>query len=270
MSKLIKRFPKQQTAHSIQIGIQHITGNVRLSGDRNDHSNTSMNLTNAKKEAESIIFQAEKQAEYLLLQAKQHADDKHLELIEKEKEIEHRTIQAIEEGRKQGFSQGYDEGVLQSRSEYSEAITEARTILSKAKSEYHERLNEAESSLIKLSLEVSKKIIGDSLQMDEMYQRYVTEALKQIKGEEDVKLFVSPDQYNNVQKTVKKLESVYNIDIIIYPDETMSKQQCLIETKYGQIDASIDSQLTQIREKLLDVIEVGEEGGHNTDIEYPR
>ncbi|WLD95152.1 flagellar assembly protein FliH [Alkalihalobacillus sp. AL-G] len=267
MSKLIKQLPVSGESNSIQIGLQQLSTSIkRIDNDaETDHETT---LVRAKEEAESIVGRAEQKAEQILAEANEKADDQYQKLAEKEQSILQQTNEAIEEGKQTGFKEGYNTGIAQAEKDYHDKLTEARTVLSKAKAHYCERLNEAEPDLVSLSLEISRKILGTSIQMDEIYQHYIKEALKQVKGEEDVKLFVAPEQYEDVLSIVKKQKNVFNVDIMVYPDESMSIEQCLIETKYGQIDASIDSQLKQLKEKLLEL--VGEEDEHSTVVERTR
>ncbi len=41
----------------------------------------------------------------------------------------------------------------------------------------------------------------------------------------------------------------------IFPNKELAKYSCIIETPFGQIDASIDTQLTELKTKLIDLLE---------------
>lgn len=45
------------------------------------------------------------------------------------------------------------------------------------------------------------------------------------------------------------------LDFYIYPDEELSEMDCIIESANGRIDASIDSQLEEIKNKLIELLE---------------
>jgi flagellar assembly protein FliH len=76
----------------------------------------------------------------------------------------------------------------------------------------------------------------------------------EVKREEDIRLFVSPMHYHATVDLTNELSKVTNTDIVVYPDESKGENGCIIETKYGQIDASLDSQLDELKEKLLEFV----------------
>ena len=46
-----------------------------------------------------------------------------------------------------------------------------------------------------------------------------------------------------------------DIDFYIYPDDELEETSCIIESENGRIDASVDSQLEEIKIKLFEMLE---------------
>ena len=114
-----------------------------------------------------------------------------------------------------------------------------------------------------LSVKIASKIIGQSLQFDDNWKVFITEALNQVKKEEDIKVFVPPTHYEVTAELANHLSKVFNSEITVYPDSAASDHSCVIETAYGRIDATIDSQLNELKSKLIEL--VGEDFEHQED-----
>ncbi|WP_221564294.1 flagellar assembly protein FliH [Alkalihalobacillus sp. TS-13] len=214
----------------------------------------------SEQKAQAIIARAEEQAAELLKRAEAEAAAKEKELGEKEATIDRQIEEARGQATSEGFEDGYQKGLAQAEEDYKTKLNEANKILFAAQSDYRNKIIESEPEILRLSVEIAGKILADKLESDENWTGFIQESLKQVKGEEDIKLFVSPKYYELTSTFTKELTVQLNAEIVVYPEVSIKDHTCLIETKYGRIDASVDSQLEEIKTKLLEF--VGEEHGH--------
>ena len=54
-----------------------------------------------------------------------------------------------------------------------------------------------------------------------------------------------------LSKDLFSFVSLYNI----FPDDDLKETDCIIESTFGRIDASVDSQLHELKLKLLQILE---------------
>lgn len=64
-----------------------------------------------------------------------------------------------------------------------------------------------------------------------------------------------PNNYKLVTQQKKELDLFVDRDIkvSVYINETLTENSCLIEHQFGQLDASIDTQLHEIRKVLQEI-----------------
>lgn len=262
MSKIIKFSPLVESTKQKPVEIKRLNAFQQKESLFDSKSKASDIRSTAEQEAETIIEQARRKAERLLQEAEQEVYLKLEEVAQKESSMDHFIEQTRKEASEKGYQDGYEQALQQCEKEYRTLLEEASTILSSAQAQQHKKIMEAEPQLIDLSIAVAGKIIGESLTCDDNWKTFVTEALNQVRQEEDIKLFVPPKHYQASVDLADQLSKVFNTDIIVYPDDTKAENGCVIETKYGQIDASIDSQLQEMKEKLLEL--VGEDHEHHS------
>ncbi|WP_349410496.1 flagellar assembly protein FliH [Pseudalkalibacillus sp. SCS-8] len=261
MSRVIKFSPHVERNDSKPVEIQHV---FQRPQSRNENVPTpTVDLQKVHEDAEQIIKQAKEEADRLMSEAQINFEMKEQALLEKEASIDERIEEALAQAHRQGYEEGYQQGKDQSETEYKQYLHEARDILSQAQSHYEAKLLEAEPELIRLSVRIAEKIIGQKLEEEETWKGFISEALHQVKQEEEIKIFISPQNYDRTLPLTTKLSKSLDSDIVLYPDETQSEQGCLIETRYGQIDASINSQLDEMEAKLLEI--VGEVHGNRSN-----
>lgn len=173
------------------------------------------------------------------------------EILYNQQKAEELFKQAEENGYNEGFQQGLQEGQRQ----YEGFIQEARTIVSSSKNDYFQKLEDAEPIIVQLALKVAEKVISTSLEDDsENWLQVVKAVINEVREQEQVKLYVHPNWYEHTltQKEELKLLLPNCDNLYIYPDAHLQENGCQIETPYGKIDASVDSQLAEIKYALLE------------------
>ncbi|WP_246001208.1 flagellar assembly protein FliH [Oceanobacillus piezotolerans] len=210
----------------------------------NEYDSIQRKISLAKKELDSLIKDQERQKESILLDIQTARDnwDK-----ERDKWIE----QAQNEGYTAGFSVGEEDGLQQ----YQALITQANDIVTAVKEDYHAMLEKSEETIAELAVVTAEKILKSHItEKPEAFLPIVKAAIKEIKEQAEVTIYLSPDNFQLVMDYKEELQSILENDtkLSIYLKEDLTENKCIIAHPFGQIDASVDTQLNQIRSILLE------------------
>lgn len=254
LSRLIKsRYSKPDDTQEKVISIKYIdTFNSEV-----DPSNEVM-----QDEYNKIIDSAHKEAETIKNQAVAEAELVQVQLSEERQNWDIEKTNLIEEAKKSGFQAGYEEGQSNGYKEMQSFIQQAQDIVVASKTDYAKYLQSAESTILELAVEVAEKIINTKIKEDEQnFIHLVQQALKEVRKQKEIQLHVNPIHYEMVVAEKEELLQLFPIkpNLFIFPDETIEENGCIIETANGRLDASVDTQLLMIKNKLLEILE-SEEG----------
>ncbi|MBA2873993.1 flagellar assembly protein FliH [Anoxybacillus caldiproteolyticus] len=217
--------------------------------DMSEHTYAQMTIEQAEREAQFIKQEAEHYYESVKQQLFQERENWN---IEKQQLID----MAKEEGYKSGFAQGKEEAL----NHYRELIHEAQRVVEAANEQFYKQVEAADETILLIGLKVAERIIGEKFaENDVHFLSLVKRAIKEVRDQSEVKIYVHPLYYEMVVQQKDELRSIFNqeVDMFIYPDEQLEENGCMIETPFGRIDASVDTQLQKIKEKLLE--RLGEE-----------
>ncbi|MCM3704198.1 MULTISPECIES: flagellar assembly protein FliH [Cytobacillus] len=254
LSRLIKSYssavPKEEkkviSIRLMQSNSNQIEEAVEQSAAR-PHEELQAMLNSAREEAERIVNAARTDSENKARQM-----DEQLLALEQEKQ------KIFEEARIQGFADGTDEGRQSGLREYSELIHMAREVVNTAKLDYQQHIESSERTILNLGLKVAGKILSEVLEQNsEQFLSIVKRALKEAREYTEVQLHVHPMHYDLLLSHKEELIRVFpkETDLYIYPDEELSNTSCIIESTNGRIEASVDSQLEEIKRKLFELLE---------------
>ncbi|WML43700.1 flagellar assembly protein FliH [Neobacillus sp. PS3-40] len=250
MSRLIKSQwanPTSENQKVISIKMLHLnTENESAPIDHYDSKKEEM-LTKAKQEAELLVQNA-------LLQAQSIREQ-----IALEREAwDHEKKEIAEEAKRDGYAKGLIEGKDQGYQEYQDSLSFAKEVVTTSRKDYQQQIVSAEKTILRLGMKVAEQIIGLKLvESETTFLSIVKRALKEAREYKEVQLHMNPVHYGFVLSQKEELLAIFprEVDIYIYPDEDLSKETCIIESSSGRIDASIDSQLEEIKRKLLELLE---------------
>lgn len=117
-----------------------------------------------------------------------------------------------------------------------------------------EYLSEHEDKVIALVIAVLRKIIG---QMDgqEVVVRMVRTAMAVVSRQSQVTVMVAPDKVEGVKARLKDILQPYPrvTEVEVSGDPKLSGGHCVLETRVGRVEASLESQLQSITGALADV-----------------
>ena len=188
--------------------------------EQQDDNNAGI-LEDARKQAEDILEDAKKQAEDILKDAKEN-----------------------------GYKEGYEKGTIESKqkSDDLQAKLEAdyKSMSEKLQNEYDEKYQVMESELVDTLMEVFSKVtLTIAEDKKDLVLLLIQRTLKDADANKDFLIRVSDVDYDFVMNSIDKLYDCVSLDskIEVVRDNTLKKNQCIIETDAGAFDCSLDIQL---------------------------
>jgi flagellar assembly protein FliH len=199
----------------------------------------------AEEEAKRIVSEAEKRVANLEATA-----GSRLESAERE---------AAKKGREEGREEGYKEGVA----EAERLVGRLHIILDRAMDKRAEILAETEAQVVELVLLVAKKVVKViSENQKSVVIQNIQQALRKLKTKSDVIVRVNMADLqlstDHIKDFVQMTENAKKLQIV--EDSTIDRGGCVIETDFGEIDARISSQLSELEERILDVAPIRARG----------
>ncbi|MEL7129702.1 MAG: FliH/SctL family protein [Pseudomonadota bacterium] len=141
---------------------------------------------------------------------------------------------------KEGFHAGYAEGTLAAKAEYRSALLE----LLRQREALEKNTREAVRSL---AFEIVRRII-DETSAAETVGKVADRILSEIEPNHDLKVLVAPSNADPIRERLKAHPN--RIEVI--EDPNMSDTDCLMITPDGEIDGSIETQLSSLESALLE------------------
>jgi len=218
-----------------------------------------------KAEKESFLIFKKKNDEALEIKLK--AEDEVKEIIEKahleakniESEISDKETRLLNEARKRGYQEGWEDGYKKGADEVKRLAERVQLILNSTIEKRNSVFVETEQQIINLVLLISKKVIKViSENQKNVVINNVVQALRKLKSRGDVAIRVNLDDLEltsaHKKDFIEMVEGVKSIRIL--EDTTVDRGGCIIETDFGSIDARISSQLHEIEERILELMPI--------------
>ncbi len=168
-------------------------------------------------------------------------------------EWEHERHQLVTEAKEEGYAAGFEHATQEVEKAYSEKLAEANQLIQTAEREHVKRIEESTNSLIDLSTQIAEKIIHSHIEKSQdAFLSLVQGAIEELKEQPEVNIYVPAEYYEFMTLQKSELVELMNgkANVLIY---IASNDQAYITHPLGKIDISIDTQLTQMREKLLEI-----------------
>lgn len=188
--------------------------------EQQDDNNAGI-LEDAREQAEDILEDAKKQAEDILKDAKEN-----------------------------GYKEGYEKGTIESKQKSDDLQTKLeadyKSMSEKLQNEYDEKYQVMESELVDTLMEVFSKVtLTIAEDKKDLVLLLIQRTLKDADANKDFLIRVSDVDYGFVMNSIDKLYDCVSLDskIEVVRDNTLKKNQCIIETDAGAFDCSLDIQL---------------------------
>lgn len=164
--------------------------------------------------------------------------------------------------REEGYEAGYSEGSKKALDEYRARDAELNARAAQLEDEYKKLALNLEPRIVETIVRIYKGVFGDSLySRKDVIQTLVTAALFNASGDEDIIIRVSPDDYegiNNVKEDLKN-DSGLKSELSVVSDDRLDPGNVKVETLFGIMDCSIDTELEELS-KTLRVLSYGGTG----------
>ncbi len=182
-----------------------------------------------------------------------------------EREVESYRIQLysqIEEEKKRTLTEAHREGLEQGKREGERRLkAQAEDLLQTINglaTEKKKILENAKSEVLNVALKVASQIIKSEISFNQaVCMNIVSEALSKVTEKDQViiRLNKADADYMNTQKD--RLHALLGDikNLTIQEDSKIEQGGCIIETKMGYIDATIETKLESIRQALMDTVE---------------
>lgn len=194
------------------------------------------NLEEIEAQAERILEEARAEAERILEDARSQSMTMRAD--------------AVEEGNRQGFEEGYAKGMAETDGLKQELAERKRAL----EAEYDELLETLEPRFIETITDVYSHIFGvDLMDNRDILVHLIDSTLRKVESSRTFIVHVSADDYPhvNMQKQALIEGAVAGRGLIeIIEDIALSKGDCLIETDGGIFDCGVGTQLEELTKKL--------------------
>lgn len=222
-------------------------------------------IADAKATAEAGIQEAVQECDKLIKDAQDQID---VWWLEKRNEDEEIIVAQEQAGYKKGYQLGLEQAQSEVQKQWEQQLDESAHILQDAYRIREQIIQEAEPFIVELSSSIAEKIIGKQLSLEpQMILDIITRTLSRRREQGEITLCVSPANLSFVQAAREELNATIDsqAELVIIPDSTVKDSGCVIRSKFGSIDARIDTQLSEIKRELLLIAHqsVEERGQHH-------
>ncbi|WP_115948130.1 flagellar assembly protein FliH [Pseudomonas sp. GL-R-19] len=169
-------------------------------------------------------------------------------------ELESIRQEAYNEGFAVGEKEGFHSTTLKVRQEAEVALSAKIAGLEQLMAHLFEPIAEQdtriEKSLVDLVQHITKQVIQRELAIDSTQIEHVMrEALKLLPlGVGNVRLYINPQDFEQVKALRERHEETWRI----VEDESLLPGGCRVETEHSRIDATVETRVARVMDKLLD------------------
>ncbi len=177
------------------------------------------------------------------------------ELLEEKDKIENLHRAELESEYKRGYEEAQTETTNTLSIEYDNELLEQSDKFYMILKSFEEKIKEYETNYHKIVIDVSQriaqKIIMREIDNKSTIDEILEENLRKIIGANEVIIKLNPAEMKIVEKTSKEKMSSSGISKIRFESsDGIQKGGCLIETEIGNLDARIESQISEIIKAL--------------------
>ena len=190
-----------------------------MNSPRKENLASGTGMASAISEAQSVIEAAQQRAE----------------------EISAEAQRSFERARENGYREGYEQGVADASRKAVRLIQESTKIAD----------NLAEQAA-QLALAIAGIIIGEHIKVDGSAAKNIARrAIQESVIGDNVTLVTNPEDSVVINQSLDQLRrAAGSASIRIETDSSISRGGCIVRTDFGEIDATIETLLDSIRERL--------------------
>ncbi|WP_051353105.1 flagellar assembly protein FliH [Thalassobacillus devorans] len=223
--------------------------------------NTETSLSEKEEEIAQRLQEADRKWKEAELETEKKLKEAEKIIEQQRLAWEQEKVDLTESARKEGFNAGHREGRQLAYQEAEIHINQSRQVVDQAREDYRQIIESSETAILEIALRIAEKIMKHQLtEKPEKFLPIVKEVIAEVQDQPEIVISVHPDQYALVLAQKDELEVLTSGKTIltIYPYAELEPFSCKVESPFGSIDASIDSQLSELRKQLL---QISKEGG---------
>ncbi len=162
-----------------------------------------------------------------------------------------RHADGCERARREGYEQGFSEGVGNER---STQINSIGILLREAKSKSERAIEALEVKVVKLAVAIAETIVRKSIEAEPaLVEHIVTDTMAHLIGNEHVVLKVSSDDYKTINTRYDQWLGMAGnaAEFRIEIDKRLHRGDCIVETDGGIIDGVVSARIDELVAQLL-------------------
>ncbi|MEN6370673.1 MAG: FliH/SctL family protein [Armatimonadota bacterium] len=162
--------------------------------------------------------------------------------------------------RDSAYQEGYEAGMSRLNDEHEAMVEQIHQIEVAADDEVGRFWVKIEPELLRLSVEIASKIVRHNIEeTDGFVLTTVKEGIRQLRDRQDLKVRVNPKDYTLMREekdeVLSSCDGIRNLEII--DDRRVDEGGCIIESNNGDLDARIETQLSETERALLEASRYG-------------
>lgn len=242
--------------HQVHIGVPFYVKNTQIY--RNFDGTAAKIEANKNDEAFfDPVAEAEERSERILAEARQEAariiEDAKCRAEEIVASAEADAERIKDEAEKKGKQDGYKKGLEEAKDEFCNILGEIGKIRDQARKEYGLLLDSAEADIIHMVLDIARKVIETEVSVNREYLlEIIKNAILRCTDRDNIILKVSPHDFDFVLESREKLNAMVDgiEEMEIRKEASLARGSCVVETRYGIIDAGINTKMDKIVEEF--------------------
>ena len=221
----------------------------------------------AHKEVEAAIARKEAECQALREEAEARAAETVAEAERRAKELLEAADQKYEAGKQvaedSGREDGRKEGYAAGKAEADRLVARIHTMLERVQDRRRQIIDETEQQIVDLALLVARKVVKVLVTTDreEIVRANVSAALRKVRSRGVVTIKVNLADLDvtteHKEEFMRLIETTATgsgeVDLHIHEDSSIDPGGCVVETDFGEIDARINAQLSEIESRILEM-----------------
>ncbi|MCR5509720.1 MAG: hypothetical protein K6F54_02000 [Lachnospiraceae bacterium] len=212
-----------------------------------DEESNVIKAVDPSEEAEHIRLAARQEADEIVATAEQLARE-YKENSRREAEIECMRIKT------DAKQEGYQDGLVQAQDEYAARMQELEMKEQELRQTFDAMCSELEPQFISVITSIYERIFNVELGAYEpILAQLVANAIRGVESSKTYIVHVSKEDYADISDAHRALleEAAPGCQVEIIEDVGLNRNQCMLETENGIFDVGLDTQLTELRNKLM-------------------
>jgi flagellar assembly protein FliH len=188
---------------------------------------------------------------------------------ESEESLKDRMASLEREAYEKGFEQGHKDGLALEQRQMEEKGKQLESLFSGLLQLKEQIFAESEKEMLDLSILIAKQIIRTHVEQDpHVIERSIRAAYKYLVDKSKVRIRICSDDMEEVRKMLPELASITKGGRFqVVEDDAMKPGGCILETGFGNINASIEDQLWMIEKEIREVYDTS--SGESTHAPLP-